>query len=108
MTGVARKRVDEVLDDVSDLIKSHVMSIKYGIHNRAKQYSKNLFTLEEFNDILEQYSTPFAKLNTEAKRFKYFKDKGTFILLESHKLGEIKVIVEKNGEKVSVNKDICV
>ena len=70
MTVVARKRVDEVLDDVSDLIKSHVMSIKYEIHNRAKQYSKNLFTLEELKDILEQYSTPFAKLNTEAKRFK--------------------------------------
>lgn len=40
----------------------------------------------------------------ESKRIAYFKQQGTCVLPENYKLGETKVIVKKQGEKVQKHK----
>lgn len=107
LTSVSRKYVNEIINDVSDLFESYTNSVKNEFNNKAASFSKNSFTLSEISEVLDEFSNPFHNIKTEAKRLKLFEKNGTFIPPQNYKLGEAKVIVEKNGEKVSSIKEIC-
>ncbi|XP_051168473.1 uncharacterized protein LOC127286168 [Leptopilina boulardi] len=107
LSSVPRKYVNEIINDVSDLFECYKNSFKNEFNNKAASFSKNSFTLSEINEVFAELSNPFHNIQTEAKRCKLFETNGTFIPPQNYKLGEAKVIVEKNGEKISCIKEIC-
>ena len=105
---IARKRADEVICEVSKLFEENLQSIKEEIRTRVKHFDKDSITVDEVYSILDKFSSPFQNFDTERKRFSHFKNCGTFVPPESNKLGEVKVIVEKEGEKKLIHKDLNV
>ena len=103
---IARKRVDEIISEVSKLFEENTQIIKNEIQSFVKLSGRESLTITEINNIIDKFSAPFQYLNTEAKRFTHFKNCETFILPESVKLGEVKMIVQRQGEKVLKHKDI--
>ena len=71
----------------------------------VKLSGRESLTITEINNIMDKFSEPFQYLNTDSKRFTHFKNCETFILPESVKLGEVKMIVQRQTEKVLKHKD---
>ena len=103
---IARKSADEVICEVSKLFEENLQSIKEEIRTRVKNFYKDSITVDEVYSILDKFLSPFQNFDTERKRFSHFKNCGTFVPPESNKLGEVKVIVEKKGEKKLIHKDL--
>lgn len=96
---ISRKRIDDIIGDVSTLTENYIKAIQDQIHKLLTELGKVSLTAGEINNIFQNFTSPFETLNTEALRFTHFKKHGTFIVPENYKLGGVKVIVEKNGEK---------
>ena len=103
---IPRTRTNDIIADVSALFKNHVEAIQEEMRIILEQFGRDSLNLVKNNSILEKISAPFRKLDTEFKRFARFKQRGTFVIPENYKLGDPKIIVEKEGEKRWKNKDL--
>ena len=76
------------------------------MHRTLVKLGIDSLIINGINNVLQKISSPFQKVSTEALRFAHFKEHKTFILPENHKLGDVKVIVQKDHKKRSVHKEI--
>ena len=103
---VPRARTNDIISDMSVLFEEQLKGIQDAIRQSVTQLNRDFLNVTEIDSILLKFTSPFQNMATQAKRFAHFRQQGTFILPENYKLGEVKVIVENEGEKVSKHKDL--
>lgn len=74
---ISRKRVDEIIQNTSELLQSTITVVNNEIHNLFATYPKSSNTLTNIDKILDKFSNPFNNLKTEAQRFAEFKNAET-------------------------------
>ena len=103
-SDVPRARTNDIIADVSTLFKNNIEASHKEMRISLEQFGRDSLNLVKINTFLEKCLAPLRKLDTEFKRLAHFKLQGTFVILENYKLGDVKIIIEKEGEKEWKNK----
>ena len=103
-SDASRKRVEDILKDTSELIKTTFTAVKDEVHILFRnQKNNNSICPSDVDKVIEKFSNPFKNMETEAQSFSAFKPSDSLILPKSFLLGQKEKIVEKDNTKIIKN-----
>lgn len=97
---IARKRTQEVIHDVSELVENIISNLKTELLKVVQKNSEVLLTTNKINETCSKYTNLFKNLKTEHSCLVAFEKSGTYIRPESYLLGERKNVITQKGQRV--------
>lgn len=101
-TSMNRRHVQTIVDSTRTFIKNVIFSY---LKPTVLSFLNNVDDKRKIEEVINLFENPFVSFDSEYKRFKYFKDLGTFIKPESYVIGQQSIgkIVDSNYVIVPTN-----
>lgn len=101
ITDLPRSRVQMLISDIISLLSGQAVNILCNkVLSRLVFLADDPSIIAEIHEMFNKLKNPFAKFDTEHKRFKYFCDDGTLILPNKHIIGYYSDCRKSHGHQV--------